>query len=125
MRFITKLVYYIIAIPAGALFIALAVANRHGVSFRLDPINIGNPNLSFDLPLYLLLFAALFIGVLLGGFATWLSQGKWRRKARAEEREKRALSERQKKTAPQSGAFSGSAALPAPDGGLYQDRKAY
>lgn len=67
---------------AAALLVTVAVANRHGVVLVLDPFNPKDPVLSLQLPFYAYLFAVLICGVLLGGFATWLSQGKWRRIAR-------------------------------------------
>ncbi len=67
--------------------ITLAVANRHAVSLILDPFSPKNPALAVDLPFFVYLFGALFLGLLLGGFATWLGQGKWRRRARQRTRE--------------------------------------
>ena len=45
-------------------------------------VNPQNPIVAVDLPFYAYLFAALIAGVVIGGAATWLSQGKWRRIAR-------------------------------------------
>ena len=67
---------------AAVLLATLAVANRHSVPLVLDPFNPQRPVISIDLPFYIFLFAALILGVVLGGVATWLSQGKWRRMAR-------------------------------------------
>ena len=39
---------------------------------------------SLELPLFILLFATLGIGILIGGIATWIGQGRWRKAARAE-----------------------------------------
>ena len=39
-------------------------------------------SLTLPVPLFALLFALLIAGVILGGVASWLSQGKWRRTAR-------------------------------------------
>ena len=35
---------------------------------------------SLDVPLFVLLFATLALGVLIGGVATWIGQGKWRQR---------------------------------------------
>ena len=35
-----------------------------------------------SLPAYLLLFAGIFIGMIVGGFVVWARQGKWRKAAR-------------------------------------------
>ena len=82
-----RLLWTIIIIPFGAIIVALAVANRHTVQMVLDPFSPKDPALAVDAPLYVLLFGAMLAGILLGGFATWVSQGKWRRTARLRGRE--------------------------------------
>jgi hypothetical protein len=67
---------------AAVIVVSLAVANRHGVTMVLDPFNPQDPAIAIDLPLYAYLLAMLLSGVLLGGVATWISHGKWRRMAR-------------------------------------------
>jgi hypothetical protein len=67
--------------------ITLAVANRHGVVMALDPFNPQRPVVSIELPFYAYLFAMLILGVAIGGFATWISQGKWRRATRTRTQE--------------------------------------
>ena len=44
----------------------IAVANRQEVTFRLDPFSAENPAIAFSMPLFLLVFLALLVGVLLG-----------------------------------------------------------
>jgi uncharacterized integral membrane protein len=77
-----RILWLLTAFPAAALLITLAVANRHSVRLVLDPFRPEAPVLSLVLPFYGFLFGALLIGVLLGGAAAWLSQGRWRRTAR-------------------------------------------
>jgi uncharacterized integral membrane protein len=77
-----RIVWILIAFPAGLLLVTLAVANRHDVRLALDPFNPEAPVLSLVLPFYVYLFAAMLVGVVLGGTAMWLSQGRWRRSAR-------------------------------------------
>lgn len=77
-----RILWLLIAFPAAALLITLAVANRHPVRLVLDPFRPEAPVLSLVLPFYGYLFGALLVGILLGGAATWLSQGRWRRTAR-------------------------------------------
>jgi uncharacterized integral membrane protein len=81
-----RIIWLLIALPAGLLLVVLSVANRHAVRFSLDPFNPDAPVLSVELPFYVYLFAMLVIGVFMGGFATWLSQGRWRRSARTQGR---------------------------------------
>ena len=68
--------------PLGILLILLSVANRKFVTFSLDPSSTTAPALSFELPLFVLLFAALAIGVLIGSGITWTKQGKHRKALR-------------------------------------------
>jgi uncharacterized protein HemY len=77
-----RIIWLIIAFPVAVFLITLAIANRHSVRLVLDPFHPETPVLSLVLPFYGYLFAALLIGVLLGGFSTWMSQGRWRRTAR-------------------------------------------
>lgn len=72
----------LVAIPVAVLLVAIAVANRHTVKLVLDPFRPEAPALSVSLPFYAYLFGALLIGVLAGGAAAWLGQGRWRRTAR-------------------------------------------
>ena len=78
-----RLVILFLVVPLTILIVVLSVANRTSVTFSLDPIS-SVPALSLSAPLFFFLFAALGLGVLLGGIATWFGQGKWRRTARAE-----------------------------------------
>lgn len=78
-----RILWLLTAFPAAALLVTLAVSNRHSVRLVLDPFRPEAPVLSIVLPFYGFLFGALLVGVLLGGAATWLSQGRWRRTARA------------------------------------------
>ncbi|MGE3066487.1 MAG: lipopolysaccharide assembly protein LapA domain-containing protein [Hyphomicrobiaceae bacterium] len=79
---VRRILWIVIALPAAVLLIALAVANRHAVRLVLDPFRPENPVLSIELPFYAYLFAALIIGVVLGGLSTWMTQARWRRTAR-------------------------------------------
>ena len=93
----------LLLVPIVIIAVAIAVANRHRVTFSLDPFAEANPALSIDLPLYWLLVGALILGVLLGGIATWFRQGKWRKAARRDhaelERAKRAADRNRPPTA--------------------------
>lgn len=81
-----RIVWLLIAVPAGLLLVVLAVANRHDVRLSLDPFRPDAPVLSVVLPFYAYLFAVMVIGVFMGGIAMWLSQRRWRRSARAQGR---------------------------------------
>lgn len=77
-----RLLILLVFLPVAIVLIALAVANRAPASFTLDPFNPGSPGLTATQPLFVLLFAALFFGLVIGGLATWLKQGYYRRLAR-------------------------------------------
>jgi hypothetical protein len=68
----------------------IAVANRHKVPFSADPFNSKAPALVIDLPLFWIIMGAALIGLVLGGWSTWLSQAPTRQALRdAEERIRR------------------------------------
>lgn len=77
-----KFTWFFLLLPGGALLVALAVANRHAVNLILDPFSPGAPALAFEAPLFLLLFAALILGLVIGGIVTWFGQRRWRRAAK-------------------------------------------
>lgn len=89
MNVLRRIVVILIAFPAALLLVTLALANRHAVRMVLDPFRPEAPVLSLELPFYVYLFGALILGVLLGGFATWLSQSSWRHAARVRNQEAR------------------------------------
>ncbi len=84
MRFLK----YLLLIPIVAAALLVALGNRQIVTLHVHPFqDIEQPEHTLDVPLYLVMLAALMLGVLIGGFATWLEQGKHRaaaRRARAE-----------------------------------------
>lgn len=82
-----KLSTLLIAVPALALALIVAIANRGSVTLSIDPFSATSPVIAFELPLYLLIFAALLIGVLIGGSSAWVGQMGWRKKARKNARE--------------------------------------
>jgi uncharacterized integral membrane protein len=107
-----KLVAVIVLVPLAVVIIVFAVANRQIVTVSFDPFSANEPAASVTLPLFALIILLLIIGVLIGGLASWLRQGKWRSSARRLDRELRHL--RDKLT-----AFEGTAAKPtiAPEQG--------
>lgn len=72
----------LVALPVVVVLVALGVANDHDVRLALDPFRPADPVLSLVLPFYAWLLAALIVGVVVGGTATWLTQARWRRSAR-------------------------------------------
>ncbi len=68
-----------VLIPLAVAIVILSVANRGDVSLSLDPFSAAAPTLSVTAPLFVFLFGALALGVIIGGIAAWVRQGKWRR----------------------------------------------
>lgn len=106
-----RIVLVVVVVPLAVILIALAVANRGAVAFTLDPFNPGNPALSWSLPLFVLLFASLVAGLLIGSLATWLRQGRYRKLARRRSAEAEDL-----RTAVARDAAAGKPALPPVQG---------
>jgi len=77
-----KLFSWIFWVPVGVILITIAISNRQIVTFSIDPVSQIDPFFTIRLPLYLLLFAAILFGIIFGGIAAWLAQGKWRKNAR-------------------------------------------
>jgi hypothetical protein len=97
---IRKIVTALILIPLAVVLISFAVANRQAVVVSFDPFDRAAPALSFTIPLFALILALIIGGVILGGIASWLRQGKWRWRARiaeAQARELRAENDRLKR----------------------------
>ena len=112
---LNRFLIVVIVIPIAVVLIALAVANRGLTAFTLDPFNPGNPALTINVPLFVLLFSVLALGMILGSLATWFKQGRYRRIARQRSIEAdaaRASAARAAKTPPPSA--SGTPALPRP-----------
>jgi hypothetical protein len=80
-----------VLVPLVLVLIGLAVANRGAVTVSFDPFSATNPAFVLAMPLYLLAFSLLIVGVIVGGVAAWLKQRKWRRVAYQSEAEARAL----------------------------------
>ena len=82
-RFFSVVILFIV----GCLLVAFGVANRHPVTFVADPFIDEKMALSFQAPLSLFLFAALFAGVIVGWLTAWVGQGHWRKTARETRKE--------------------------------------
>ncbi len=78
-----NLVKIIVLAPVAILLLIFAFANRHIVTVSFDPFVAGDiPAFAITAPLFLILILAIMVGVVAGGAATWLAQGKYRRAAR-------------------------------------------
>ncbi len=82
-----KVVNLLVLVPLAIVLIILCVANRQSVRLALNPFQPDDSVMSFSAPFFVFLFLALILGVFLGSFATWVSQGKHRKRARIEAKE--------------------------------------
>jgi hypothetical protein len=86
-----KFVSWVVLLLITAVVVSFAVANRNNITVSLDPVGITNPPLTASLKLWVLALAMAILGVIIGGIAVWLRQGRWRRSTRSLDREARAL----------------------------------
>lgn len=78
-----NIIKWTLLLPVVLFFVLLALANRHIVTVRLDPLAGADSLLpTFDIPLFAVLFIGLLAGTIFGGVGTWVSQGKHRKSAR-------------------------------------------
>ena len=125
-----RLLSWLFGLPALIILLLFALANRHMVTLSLDPLTPDDPMIAITLPLWAVLFLGILLGLLAGGVATWVRQSKWRKKARACQRDlemerlaRKRLEERAlKPAAPATGG--GAAATPAVATGGAVDRPA-
>jgi uncharacterized integral membrane protein len=86
-----KVLTIVIVVPLAVVIVAFAVANRQVVTVSFDPFSSANPAYAATLPLFVLIFVLVILGVIVGGIATWLRQASWRRTARALDADVRSL----------------------------------
>ena len=84
---IRKIVTALLLLFVALVLVSFAVANRQLVTVSLDPFDAADPALVLSQPLYLVIFALLIAGAIVGGCAAWLRQGRWRSRARRAEAE--------------------------------------
>lgn len=82
-----RLLTWLVALPFGAVVVALSVTNRKPVTVALDPFRPEDPAFAVDVPLFALVLGALVLGIVLGGITVWLNQGIHRKAARSGRRE--------------------------------------
>jgi uncharacterized integral membrane protein len=77
-----KLVMWLVLVPLAIVILAFAMANRQLVTVSFDPFNTAQPAASLTLPLFVLIFVLVLLGVVIGGAAAWMRQSRYRRAAR-------------------------------------------
>lgn len=105
----------LVGLPLALFIVLFAVANRQGVTLAFDPFAPDTPALSVTLPLFAVVLISVMIGVLVGGAASWLRQGKWRKEARRRREQVDALeAETEQARREAAAARRAVSALPAP-----------
>jgi uncharacterized integral membrane protein len=85
-----KFLSTLVLVLLGLILIVFAIANRHLVSVSFDPFGSGDS--TFNLrpePLFVIIIAAMIVGLVAGGSATWFRQRHGRRAARQHEADAR------------------------------------
>ena len=77
-----KLVFWLVLVPLALVILMFAVANREIVTVSFDPFSSAQPAASISVPLFVLIFILVVLGVLIGGVAAWLRQAGYRRAER-------------------------------------------
>jgi len=65
-----RLLFWVILLPLAVAIVLFAVANRAPVVVSFDPFSNIAPALAVTVPLFIVIFAALISGVVLGGLAS-------------------------------------------------------
>jgi uncharacterized integral membrane protein len=82
LQLILRWLRWIVGIVLAVLVIGFAIANRQRVTLSFDPIKPGEPFASIEMPLWLLFFFGILVGIFVGWIACWFAQGKHRKRAR-------------------------------------------
>ena len=98
-----KFIAIAILVPLAIVIVMFAVANREIITVSFDPFDSAHPAFALKMPLFMLIFVLVAVGVVVGGIAAWLRQHKWRMRARRAEAEARDLRDpaRRRAAAPQ------------------------
>lgn len=109
-----RLLTGLIGIPLALFLILFAVANRQSVVIGFDPFAPDAPAFSVTLPLFAVILIAVMLGVVVGGVASWLRQGKWRREAKVKRAEVSRLETETERARRDAANARNALALPAP-----------
>jgi len=85
-----RAIRYLFLLLLALCLVVVAMANRQMVTLNLLPDELATPSViseSIDLPLYVVGFGGLLIGLLVGFFWEWLRESKYRSQASQQRRE--------------------------------------
>jgi uncharacterized integral membrane protein len=78
---------WIVLAPIAVLALVFAVANRQLVTISVDPFSVEAPAYAVQVPVFLVMFISLIVGVLIGGTAVWFGKLRWQMAAHRAEKE--------------------------------------
>lgn len=84
-----RLVGWFVLVPLSLALIVFALANRQPVVVNfnpLAPVEAAGPAPGYGVPMFIVIYVVLLVGVLLGGIATWFAQGHHRAEKRRYQR---------------------------------------
>jgi uncharacterized integral membrane protein len=86
---INRIVGWVVLVPLCLGLIVFALANRHFVAVNFNPFAPvdGAVAPGYGVPMFVVLYVVLLVGVLLGGIATWFAQASHRRREKHWRRE--------------------------------------
>ena len=78
---VNKITGWVVLVPLCLGLIAFALANRHFVAVNFNPFTATEGEIApgYGVPLFVVLYRVLLVGVLLGGISTWFAQARHRR----------------------------------------------
>ncbi|WP_116652352.1 lipopolysaccharide assembly protein LapA domain-containing protein [Pelagibacterium sediminicola] len=83
-----RIIGWLVLVPLCAIIFIFALANRHMVAVNFNPlVSAAEGTAGYGVPLFLVIYAALFFGIALGGIAVWWTQGTHRRSEKRLKRE--------------------------------------
>lgn len=90
---VRRIVGWVVLVPLCAALVIFALANRQPITLNFNPFTAPTDptRAGSEVPLFLVIFGVLLLGVILGGIATWFAQGQHRRDERSFRRENERL----------------------------------
>jgi len=80
---VRRLLNWFVLLPLAVVIVLFAVANRTWVTVSLDPFEGKESPLTLYVPLFIVIFAALIVGIVIGGLASLARQWRLWRASRA------------------------------------------
>jgi H+/Cl- antiporter ClcA len=77
-----RILRWVIGLPIAIFVVGFAIANRRFVTLSFDPFTQTNPSVFIDLPLWILFFVGILVGLFVGWIGAWFAQGKHRKAAK-------------------------------------------